>query len=89
MDQLECKDPNQWHVVNLRTIGGKIRHEKRILKGHLNWLVVSYGWNKNRKAKGIKKRKQREKIPTAPLQAIQVTLKSISSPFQVCIMSMK
>ena len=33
MDQLECKDPNQWHVVNLSKIGGKIRHEKRIIKG--------------------------------------------------------
>ena len=28
MDQLEFKDADQWHVVNLRTIGGKIRHEK-------------------------------------------------------------
>ena len=43
MDQLECKDHNQWHVVNLWTIGGQIRYEKRIIKGHLNWLVVSYG----------------------------------------------
>ena len=32
MDKLEFKDANQWHVVNLRTIGGQIRHEKGSFK---------------------------------------------------------
>ena len=29
---IRFKDANQWHVVNLRTIGGQIRHEKGSLK---------------------------------------------------------
>ena len=31
-------DANQWHVVNLRIIGGKIRHEK---KYHLSAFVLA------------------------------------------------
>ena len=43
MDQLEFKDTNQWYAVNLRTIGGKIRHEKGSFK--CNWLGLgcAYG----------------------------------------------
>ena len=42
MDQLEFKDANQGHVVNLRTIGGKIRHEKGQFKVHLTWILGAY-----------------------------------------------
>ena len=87
MDQLECKDPNQWHVVNLWTIGGQIRYEKRIIKGHLNWLVVSYGWNNNGKAKGIKKKEAKGEnfCSPSPSHSIdpQVHFKFLSSVHHV------
>ena len=57
MDQLECKDANQWHVVNLRTIGGQIRHEKVSLKciGLVFWVHTG---ETNLRGKSGAKRKQ-------------------------------
>ena len=51
MDQLEFKDADQWHVVNLRTIRGKIRHEKKIIKVHWNCLLGCIRVKPNGKAK--------------------------------------
>ena len=78
MDQWECKDAKQWNGVNLRIIGGKIRHEKRIIKGHLNWLVVSYGETKFGRQKGRKKGSKGDKI----LQPLSKLFKEFSCHFK-------
>ena len=85
MDQLEFKDANQWHVVNLRTIGGKIRHEKGSLKCiWLGFLVLTCETKLEGK-KGSKKKVHihaRETNSATPFQAIQVILMSFQIHFK-------
>ena len=80
----------QWHGVNLRTIGGQIRHEKVSFKVHLG---LSFGGLTSEtncgKAKVKTKGKHaREKI-CSPFPRNSSDSHAISSPFQVFIMSMK
>ena len=70
MDQLECKDANQWHVVNLRTIEGKIRHEQVSLKciGLVFW--VHTGKTNLRGKSGAKRKQNKGENSAAPFQEI-------------------
>ena len=79
MDQLECKDANLWPVVNLRTIGGQIRHEKVSLKciGLVFWVHMV---ETNLRGKsGAKRNQSKGENSAAPFREIQVIL----MPFQV------
>ena len=80
-------------MVNLRTIGGKIRHEKVALKciGLVFWVLTGETSlkGKSEEKKGSKKEACRGDNFSSPCPSFSSDSHAISSPFQVFIMSMK